>query len=674
MFRLILRLKSIRRTTLLLNGSYARRCSNLNNNNLNVNTIDEDVKVKRINLTSELNELNEFKNEDESNEISDDLKANLLECKNINELINLIKPSITKLSDEDIRLIFKRICVLNSEFKFDYYLKDEFVEILQNSSVYRSLLERTAQRISQLDNKILRILLTVFFITKQSSKSEIVVNTFNEIMSRLPNLESNEVIDYLRGSDYYLSSPARTDQHYEFYQAFLKVSADKILNNEFDFNDDLLILNFFSVFLKPENDLDHKVIDHLIKQLLSPGYEFNFVKCVKLLKKIKQSHDNFKKNMVWRGDIRNEELKSNYEELASRYKVRKLFSIKLNDLVAKLNSTIYNIFQSNPSDLDFKFYIHKIHTSTDNLNYELNDFYDLKLLAPLVHHLTDKIEERKSYKYYCLTVIQNYARFQIYDEDLLKLVYSRYLTEDKFDLNKTNVDYANHLYLFLAKYQWPFVDYQNLAKIFYKASRYRLNPLRILNTLILNDAIEAGMIYDLIKRIENLSENDLKENDFNWQDRIDQLVKELKFAKAYLLINSNIKNDLKIRIKRTIDESIYKMNHLIQKPRLNLSYIKTNDKIQRNGFLSIGLEVGAFVIYDKIKGDLIPLNEIKGSLFYTIDKIKLTPSQELVVFVKCDRLKGNLSSNYELSANYHLKKILNYFNIKSIEVSLAGFY
>ena len=64
------------------------------------------------------------------------------------------------------------------------------------------------------------------------------------------------------------------------------------------------------------------------------------------------------------------------------------------------------------------------------------------------------------------------------------------------------------------------------------------------------------------------------------------------------------------------------------RPNVSVKYISIDNRLQHPGYLSNGVFVNAFAIYDKSIGDLIPLEPFRRQ-FDEINYIPLTDSQEL---------------------------------------------
>ena len=300
----------------------------------------------------------------------DDFKNSLQRCRSVNELFYLIEPNITKFKNDELAVVFEAIEHLyhHSKYYRNISSSNEFSRDLQNSNVYKLLLDHSNQQIKQLDDYVLRFLIKLFFFVNQHPQSAIVKSTLIEIDSRLPNLELIEILKYINSFGYYLFvNKSRINEHYEFHRTLLQIAKDKILNDEFDLNDQF-INNCYSAFLKPENYPNHEIVNHLTKKLLSPDYKLDFLLSTKLMQKIMQNYILYSKNRIRIAAIQHEELRSIYYEIDLKIKEERFFPKILNDLIDKANETIYDQISITQSKEDFDYFLKKIHLSSNALN------------------------------------------------------------------------------------------------------------------------------------------------------------------------------------------------------------------------------------------------------------------------------------------------------------------
>ena len=170
--------------------------------------------------------------------------------------------------------------------------------------------------------------------------SELKDNQLEEVQCRLKTFKLDELLICLRQLNHYLNvHPVRIDQFYELNQTILKFCKDKLVNSVFDRTDTQLIDHCFSIYFNQINDENYVVVNYLTKKLLALDYEFNFDLAVKLLKKIKQNHETFKKLRKKVGTIENDKLRYRFDKIEKRYRKKNFFNIpNLTNLIEKANA------------------------------------------------------------------------------------------------------------------------------------------------------------------------------------------------------------------------------------------------------------------------------------------------------------------------------------------------
>ena len=599
MFKSISIIQNLRKTTRILNNSTTRCSINLSNQN------------KKINLKEQSNESTSLRTKD-----LDDLKNSFKRCRSVNELFYLIKPNITKFKNDELAIVFKAIDHLYHQSKYYRNISslNEFSRDLQNSNVYKLLLDHSNQQIKQLDDLGLRNLMKLFFLANQHPQSAIVKSTFIEIDSRLPNLELIEILNYITDLGKYLfANASRINEYYEFYKTLLQIAKGKILNDEFDLNDQF-INNFYSAFLKPDNDLNHEIVNHLTKKLLSPDCKFDFLLSTKLLKKIMQNYILYLKDRKKKSAIQHEELRYIYCEIELRFKEERLFPKILNDLIDKANEKIYEHFSITQSKRDLDYFLKKIHFSSNALNYELPNFYSGKLLIHLVSHLIENLKSDENYQLLTLHLIQNYAKYNIYDERLMKLVYFDIFcaADNSRQFKRITIKDLRFLYLFLSKYRLPYVDQQKLAIIICNLSVFKSNPVVFLIEFILNDVDNEDLYKRLIKEINNLNANDFDLNEV--------IFRRIPIAK-HLIEKANLDKKMKFIINQILNQLANSSKN--QKKLIYSDFYNIDKRMQKNACLSNNnIEINEFCIYDKNKEDLISLTQYRD-LLLNVEQIEL---------------------------------------------------
>ena len=619
MFKLISRCQNVRRIARL--DGHVRRCSTNS-----ANQIDVDKAIKRIKLIDQfhkfkgLNTIDYINLKSSKNEL-DNLVDELIECDNVEHFLNSIDPHLTSFKSKHLELIYFKLNNLFNNLGRNRNRKNTIKKILHESFILNSLLDHTNNQIKKLDNDCLIILIFTFKLTSLDPNYQIVLNTMKELKERLyqDKLDNNQITNWLKNMHFYLNSNLfATFKFFKLNQRLVKKCRQLILNDQLDLNDENLVKKCFFIFLKPENDLKHQAIPYLIEKLLATDYPFTFELSISLLKAIKLNHNSYKTNVVKNNldIVKVGEIFSNYNEFKLRYKKRTLFSRILSGLIDKCNATIYNKFaKQSIEEEDFKIFLLKLHKNIDSINREFPNFYDERIFKLSIPFLIDKTENKmKSLDdFFIFNLVKNYSIFGIYDERMLKLVYNQFCASSFESFFRSRIFGFFDL---LSEYRLPFVDHHYLFQGFEKRSSFlevkKPFLLRMLRKLILNDVLDENLFDCLIKKfITN-----------NNQIFFDLNIKETKLAKSYLSIFGKLSEKRKLEIEQILDNSIRSF-YLINSKMLKIenNYYEINNKLESNGYLSNGLDIGAFVIYDHSLKDFIPLTEYR----YFFDKLDKTP-------------------------------------------------
>ena len=266
---------------------------------------------------------------------------------------------------------------------------------------------------------------------------------------------------------------------------------------------------------------------------------------------------------------------------------------------------------------DLDYFLKKIHFNSNALNNELPNFYSEKLLIHLVPHLIENFKSNENYQVLTLNLIQNYAKFNIYDERLMKLVYFDIFcaADNSRQFKRMKMTDFQFLYLFLSKYRLPYVDQQKLAKIIFKLSIFKNDSVVFLIEFILNEVDNEDLYKRLIKEIGYLNAND-----FNFKGI---MFKRISVAK-HLIGKANLDKNMKFIINQILDQ-LAKVKFPRKKQNLILydHYYPIDKRMQRIAYLSNNyLEMNEFCIYDKNKEDLIALTQYRD-LLLNVDQIEL---------------------------------------------------
>lgn len=549
-----------------------------------------------------------------SNETGCSVKSNknlidkLNNCNHSYDLFKLIRPLISDLNSDQLNYVYKKILSMT---KNDRLLGKDKKQITRST-----LLERSNELIDQLNSRCLINLFQILYHIDYDTKSEIVINTLQTLKSRLNDLKFEELVDCLEILHHYSTSTSKpTDQLFKFNYEFIVHSKNRILNeNKFDYTDIDSMVTCFYIFLVTQNDPNCEVKRELAEQFLSPETKMNFNQSVELLKRIKMS-----------SILSNENILSPYEknkEIISRYEKQKLFSTVLIKLIDKCNEIIYELLKTSPTNKKLEYFLNRIHDKTVNINYEFQSFYDERLIKHLAYYLCSNYKNGNKHIVYNLFL--NYSKFKVFDMRLNKFIYQLYHTDEEF---RSIGDIK--FYFALSKFRLPFVDHENLVSKmfaetsinFLKSIDHKVNRVKLLSELILNDVKNEDVFEFLDKLTDHLDNKFYVNITFNHYSK-------LALAKVYLKMFSELNNDLKSRIEHKIDLLIQGITTTNKRLTISSKFIRVNEKLQANGFLSNDLHINTFGIFDRSIGDLLPMTDYVD-FFRKIDRIPLNEDQEL---------------------------------------------
>lgn len=580
-----------------------------------VNEKSENVKFEMSENDSE-NSYYQKLNNTKFDELIDKIKHSL----NILNLFELIHPHITQLDSYQIRIIFNKINDLSYTSRSNEINFIHFKKTMEQSMVFKLLLNQVNYSLINLEGDCLITLLHTFNLLDENIHNELIKNTVQILRNKLDSLNLTEINKCLFILSSYSDLSLSKNNLFKLNQELIESARTKILNDEFNHKDINTITRLFHVFLKPENDRDHQVITHLTELLLPPTTILNLKQSVKILRRIKQSHVDFRVQRIKSRGIIDRE----YE---LRYRKNKLFPKILNRLIEKCNSSIYESFYLDPSEENLHFYFVNLHDSVDTINYEFKNFYDPKLLNFLIPYVMRIFETKNIYKYYTYDLNTNYAQFDVFDERLLKLVYDNYLVNQIF---RSKLEFSQFYNLY-TKYRFSFFNHQKFINVvtspnsmvnLEQSLRFRLNSMKCLTKALLNDVDNEQFFMQLLDVIDQL-------NPKYYSQIPTKLYKEITLSNAIVQIFSDLEPNLKSKIIQKLNKSINLVAEAYWRPKISDLFIRINDKLQRNGYLSNEVFLDSFGIYDRSIQDFVSLNGYEKYFDSQVDKIPLTEDQEL---------------------------------------------
>lgn len=545
------------------------------------------------------------------------LKKKIQSCVDVTDLFDLIKPHMNRLTSVQVEATCDKMNNLYYEARKDTSELAKYQKIVNTSPIFRSFLNRVNYLLVNLEGSCLISVLHTFSLLHQDPSTQIVRNTVQLLQTKKSQISLNDSVRCLFVLDSYMQSiPTKSKTLLALNQELISLARSQILTSEYDQDDIDAISRYYFIFLKSENDPEQAALKHLTENLLNPEVQLNLNNSVKLLRRIKQSHIEFRAKKL-RGEVSKQSL--------HRLKTKELYPKILGQLIDKCNSVIYETLYLHQSDDDLHFYFVNIHDCVDTLNFEFSNFYDPKLLNFLVPYLLRVSEWKNYYKFFIYYLAQNYDKHLVYDESLLHFVYEQYCSDENF---RSKVDFSQ-LYTFLTKYQIPFVDHQRIANAALESSyflnsstKFSYNSMKVLTSYLLNDGNDEQFLVNLISKIPNIEPK-------YYRTLSIKEYKAISLAKTYLsLFGNSINESLKYKIEYSMDIVFANLLECNRKPPITEMYFEIDNRLQRSGFLADGLCLDAFGIYDKSTNSLVPLTPFTA-YFDSVDNIPLSESQQM---------------------------------------------
>lgn len=538
-------------------------------------------------------------------------KERVSECNNLASLLRLIEPELAgwRGSDE-LRIVYHQINHLFFHLVLNARSSSELKREVRASAVLQRLLDHTDNLVKQLSTGCLITLFETFDWIDLDPQSQLFRNTLNELNRRLNRLEFTEIIKCLNLLVYHLEKPFATAELFKCSDRFSQTAMLRIMSEDLSVQPVETIIKCFFCFLNCKHDSGHEVIDILVERLQSPHIQLSYKQSVRLLKEIQKNYILFKK--------RNEAIR---------------YPTGLANLIEKCNTTIHRAFAvSGSTDEELYYYLVNLHryTMPNEFSKVVPNFYDQsqnRLFAYLIPFLLDQFNFNERLGFYLFNLSQNYANFNIYDARLFRLIY-RLFARDENLRARLNVC---HFYRLLARYKLPYVHHANLAKLFlpmltdkshksfYSGKKDRLV---LLNNLLLNDVANEELFDYLVGQLNDLDEQFFKQLDF-------RELQKLTLAKACLVEFNHLDEEHKLKIRSKLDEIIDGCVYYMSIGISNRFFV-IDPRLQRHGFLSNGVHLDPFGIYDHATKELVPLTSYTDC-FYQIERIppRLPKNQEM---------------------------------------------
>lgn len=548
-------------------------------------------------------------------------------CESIASLLSWLDENMFKIKGDQLPEVYAAIGQLVRDLRRTRLIDGSLagsIQVIHSSSTFRLFLDHTNRFLDDFDTVDLVALFGTFQQIQLNPTTRIVRNVIHLLNSRLQELPANQidmklVSKCLMSCYHYRCRPlnqSKENEHLrEFNEMLLAIAKSKIQNGEL-YDDDQNVLDLLRIFLMPHFDPTFEVASQIATLFLSSKMELDFKMSVRLLNKITQSY-NFTA-----ADMSNLP-RSN--ELRRRFDKGELYPAVLSKLVDHCNATICKALNSKSSlpAEDFVYLLIKIHGQTSSISSQFKNFYDPNLLEPLSRHLMQFFDTNDRYKYLAFQVAENYSSAGVYNEKFLRFVYDLYCNAtDRFRSNLNSITTYN----LFSRLRLPFVNHQrvttellfNFSNQFYRLTRNKsLNSAKILCRLILNEVYDERLYAHLNSMIKGGSLTDI--STFHY--------KQTALARNHLLTFGEL-TPLKLEssdILNSLMSTCPVINRQIIAPN-RLS--KVQHKIRPSAYLSNGIYLDCFAIYDSQTEDLVPLSQYMD-LFYRIESIPLKKGQQM---------------------------------------------
>lgn len=541
-------------------------------------------------------------------------EASLNGCENLTSLFKLIQPNLAGLGSDELAIVYYRIdqlfyhSLLNSSG-----LRPKMAREAEESAVFQELLRHTDNLVERLSTRCLLKVFETFEWIDFDPQSRQFGRLLDELTNRLAKLELADIVNCLNLLVYHTEKPSATNKLFRAGDQFRQVAKRRILSDDASLREiDTAVKCFFS-FLNSPYDPDNEIIDHLVKRLQSPDIQLNFRQSVRLLKEIQKNYLLVKDK---------------------REQIR--YPDQLGDLIEKCNDTIHRTFSvAGPTDQELYFYLLNLHRYTMPIEFakQVPNFFDEgqnRLLFCLTSFLLDQFNFNDRIRLYILNMTQNYANFNIYHYELLRLVYKLFVSTPSFRA-QLNI---SHFYNLLARFKLPFVDHQHLSQLFLteltsstsRSSKSTQKDLTILLTnLALNKVPNASLFENVVDQLDRLDDNRFYAQ-FGFRNVI-----KMTLARAsleFVCLEEKIQRKVGSKFDEMIDRCLPHISI-----RLSDKFFKLDTRLQRAGFLSNGVFLEPFGIYDRSTKNLAPLSDYVD-YFYQVDQIpdRLPEHQTMYVF------------------------------------------
>lgn len=540
----------------------------------------------------------------ELSECLDHIKENSDGKTVLNHFVDAIRPALNELEPHQFTIIYEKLNQQMANLKIRKIMSVYWSgEMLRKSSSFVALINQTNTRIQDLNVDALAETYKILRAIKQDPDSAIVKSTIRQIDERLDELDLNQLSEFLLRTHVYLREFPESGQLIRFRASLLEHCRRRILNNELKPDQFYQISRHFYNFLESGHTGESfEMIERIARMILS-DCELNFSKCVFLL-----------------GDITSA-MRGNFAD-------KKVYPGIIAKLIERCNSIIIQAFESYPDvSNNFYQYLHIVHSHRTRLYHQFPSFFDPKLLDLMGNFLANEQKANRKVRHplSILSLVHNFSNVAIYNQKLIELlcdlIYAGHYPVDRLSVTD---------YFMLSEYRWPFFDNQRLLNVLKSSQRFhgslktRDRHEALLCDLILTETNDPGLLTYLSQTQFPQSKDRFLSSAmrfFNYE--------RTALARVCLSMFSPVTDkELERKLLRTLDQRFHLLCMNGQRASISVKYITIDSRLQHTGYLSNGVHVNAFGIYDKSINDLISLEQYRRK-FEDINTIPLTSNQEL---------------------------------------------
>lgn len=519
--------------------------------------------------------------------------------------LDSIKPALNELEPHQLAQIFDKlnaqIVVLNRRRVMTLFFA---CQNLDNLPGFAALLNRTNSVIQDMNNDDLLVVFKLLRLLFHDPDTTIVRSLIKQIGERLNEMDLEHLSLCLLVTNRYLQQLPNSSHLTRLRASLLEACRRRVLNDELKPENFNQLSRLFTTFLESSKSDEAFEMAERLAQLILSDCELDFSKSVFLLSDMISALPGISSKETPCPPV-------------------------LSELIDRCNSIVVETLESDPDSANNHYQmLEMVHRYRSRMYFRFPNFFEPKVLELLSSFLAKEAEANRLTKKprTILNLVHNYANQNIFNEKLIKLA-CQMIINRAYPVDRLTVTD----YFMLSDHRWPFVERQQLLNVLKSSDRF-LQSLKhgfrdqgLLCDLILNEVNDPGLLNYLNQTLNSKSDGTNRESMairfFNYE--------HIALARVCLTMFSKLTDkNLETRLKRTLDQRFHNLCMQGDRPNLSVKYIRVDSRIQAPGYLSNGIHVNSFAIYDRSMGDLIPLEQFRNK-FDEINSIPLTNNQEL---------------------------------------------